>query len=289
MTASHEEHDSSHPTFKQYVWIAIFLFAVTIVEFLLIYDKVGIDDDLGASKIPILIFLSAMKFAVVIMYYMHLKFDNRLFSGIFLAGLALAFAVGVALIGLFVTFGGEPREFAEAHAVPYSEEGHEPGGGESEQHADEGAALAGQETAVVVSEESSAAEAVEPADTGVAEIHILQVGAAGDALEFDKASFTASAGSEVVLTFTNGSTINQHNWVLVQTGTKDAVAADGAVAGPANDWIPPDDPRVLFHTKLLNPGEVEEIRFTPDSGDYRFVCTFPGHSPTMFGDFEVTP
>ena len=49
----------------------------------------------------------------------------------------------------------------------------------------------------------------------------------GDTIQFDKASLQETAIYSVTVTFTNASTINQHNWVLVQPGTKDAVAAAG--------------------------------------------------------------
>ena len=260
MVTSHEgQQTSHHPTFMQYVVVAVILFVITIIEFLLIYDKVGIDweasDALADAKVPVLIALSAVKFGIVIMFYMHLKFDSRLFTYIFLAGLALAFAAGLAVLGIFVAIDGEPRDFAEANAVPYVEEGHETEG--------------------------------EPTSESTGPIDLL-IGVKGDALEFDKNSFTATAGSEVVLTFNNGSAINQHNWVLVRPGTKDDVAADGTLAGPDNDWIRPNDERVLTHTALLDPGESQEIQFTLESGTYQFVCTFPAHNFTMFGDFEVT-
>ena len=65
---AHEtEHTSNHPTFSQYVLIAVILFAITIVEFVLIWERAGIVDYLGASKVPLLIALSAIKFAIVIM------------------------------------------------------------------------------------------------------------------------------------------------------------------------------------------------------------------------------
>ena len=84
MTTNHEgQQDTRHPTFKQYALVAIILFTVTIVEFLLIWGRVGITDDLGASKIPLLVGLSAFKFAIVIMFYMHLKYDAKLFSTVF--------------------------------------------------------------------------------------------------------------------------------------------------------------------------------------------------------------
>ena len=41
--------------------------------------------------------------------------------------------------------------------------------------------------------------------------------------------------------FLNPSANNQHILVIVQDGTKDAVAADGLLAGPANDWVAPGD------------------------------------------------
>lgn len=117
MSSSHQE--GHHPTFKQYVWVAIILFAITIVEFVLIWPRAGIVESLGYSKLPLLAILSAIKFAIVIAFYMHLKFDNKLFTWVFLAGLFLAFGVSVALLGLFTALGGEPRAYALERALPY--------------------------------------------------------------------------------------------------------------------------------------------------------------------------
>lgn len=113
------------------------------------------------------------------------------------------------------------------------------------------------------------------------------IGTVGDNLQFDKAKLRAPAQSDVVLTFTNTSTVYSHNWVLVQAGTKDEVAAAGLLNGGVDTyWIPLEDSRIIAHSGLLGPGETEEIRFTaPNAGTYQFVCTFPGHSATMFGDF----
>ena len=120
----------------------------------------------------------------------------------------------------------------------------------------------------------------------------LEISVAGDALKFNTGTLTVQPGAEVVLTFSNVSTINQHNWVLVRAEDKSGVVTDGTVAGPANDWIKPDDPRVIAHTKLLDAGETGDVRFTaPEPGTaYQFVCTFPGHDAAgMFGDFQVSP
>ncbi len=115
------EH-SRHPTFKQYVLVAIILFAITIVEFLIIWPVNRIE----AFSTPILIILSIVKFAVVISFYMHLKFDNKLLTWIFLGGLALGTAVTFSLLFLFSAVSGattQPRDHAEANAVPFVEHG----------------------------------------------------------------------------------------------------------------------------------------------------------------------
>ena len=116
----------------------------------------------------------------------------------------------------------------------------------------------------------------------------LVIGVNGDALQFNTGSMSASAGSEVVVTFNNSSGVHSHNWALVEGGTKDAVATDGVAAGQGNNWLPVDDSRVIGATILLGPGESGDATFTaPAAGTYEFVCTFPGHNSSMFGDFTV--
>ena len=298
MTTSPEVQHGRHPTFRQYVVVATLLFLITIVEFVLIWQRAGIVDDLGASKVPLLIALSAVKFAVVIMFYMHLKFESWLFSGVFLAGLALAFLVGIAMLSLFVALNGEPREFAETNRVAFVHEA-------EEAHVSEPAEAAGttegagkpaqaetQETTSAEADTSQPETAVtqEPAAAPGATAVALDITVDGDLLKFNVETLEALADSEVVLTFNNVSTFNQHNWVLVNAGDKDAVAADGLAAGESNDWVQPEDPRVIAHTVLLDSGTTGEVRFTaPPAGTYQFVCTFPGHNFTMFGDFQVSP
>ncbi len=268
MATSHDpEHAAHHPTTKQYVVIAAFLFAITIVEFVLIWEKAGIDDDLGLSKVPLLIFLSAIKFVIVILFYMHLKFDNPLFFRVFMAGLVLAFMVGLALIGLFSAIKGETREFAEARAVPYEHHDEKVSGTVEETTADHG----GEESV----------KPLPPAGP-------LTIGVDGESLKFDTFSYTVASGEEISLTLNNTSTINQHNWVLVEPGTKDDVASAGTTAGPANNWVEPGDPRVIANTDILGPETSGAVTFTaPAPGAYQFVCTFPGHNFTMFGELIV--
>ena len=116
----------------------------------------------------------------------------------------------------------------------------------------------------------------------------LEISTKGDRLQFDNEKIPVAAGSEVIMCFSNASSSSPHNWVLVQEGTKDHVAQRGLEAGPANDYVQPEDLDVIAHTRLVNPGETGEVRFTaPLAGAYQFVCTFPGHNFIMFGEFAV--
>ena len=127
-----------------------------------------------------------------------------------------------------------------------------------------------------------------PAPVGGGDATMLDIDVNGDALQFSLSDMSATAGTEVMVNFTNSSGVNSHNWALVENGTKDAVAADGTGAGPTNNWLPVDDSRVIGYTVVLSPGQSDTATFTaPAAGTYQFVCTFPGHNFTMFGDFIV--
>ena len=90
---------TGHPTPMTYLKVAITLAVITAIEVAIFYATW-----VGHGIIPILAILSAVKFYLVIMFYMHLRYDARLFSGMFLGGLGLAGAVVFALLGLFKFF-----------------------------------------------------------------------------------------------------------------------------------------------------------------------------------------
>ena len=90
---------TGHPTPLTYFKVAMTLSAITAVEVGVFYVE-----DLGKGIIPVLVVLSGAKFALVAMFYMHLRYDARLFSGFFVGGLALALSVSLAVLGLFKFF-----------------------------------------------------------------------------------------------------------------------------------------------------------------------------------------
>ena len=66
----------------RYGIVVIALVVLTAIE-------VGVSYLTGGLKIGLLIALAVAKAALVVMYFMHLKFDTRLYTLMFLAGLVL--------------------------------------------------------------------------------------------------------------------------------------------------------------------------------------------------------
>lgn len=108
----------------------------------------------------------------------------------------------------------------------------------------------------------------------------LDVGTAGENLAFDKTTLEAAAGQQVTVNFTNGSTVQQHNWVLVNGGEDVAAEVDeaGLTAGLQNNYLPADKANIIANTNVLNGGESGSVSFTaPAAGQYLYICTVPGH------------
>ncbi|HUQ40431.1 MAG TPA: cytochrome C oxidase subunit IV family protein [Acidimicrobiales bacterium] len=76
-----------HPTEKQYVVIGLILAALTSVEVGLYYVNIG------KANTPVLLILAIVKFAIVAMYFMHLKFDNAILRRLFVTGIVTAIGV----------------------------------------------------------------------------------------------------------------------------------------------------------------------------------------------------
>jgi cytochrome c oxidase subunit 4 len=95
----HEAHaEHRHPTWKTYRWVALILFIITVAEVWAYYIPA-----LVASRafVPTLLIMSVAKFAIVVMFYMHLKYDAKLFRALFVGPLTIAIATVIALLFLF--------------------------------------------------------------------------------------------------------------------------------------------------------------------------------------------
>jgi cytochrome c oxidase subunit IV len=99
---SHAEH--YHPTWKEYKWVALWLTLITVVEVWAYYVPSFVA---SPFFVPALLFMSAVKFAVVVMFYMHLKYDHKLFRVLFTGPLIIAVLTLIALMALFAKFGGK--------------------------------------------------------------------------------------------------------------------------------------------------------------------------------------
>ena len=116
-----------------------------------------------------------------------------------------------------------------------------------------------------------------------------------DHMQYDKQTLTVPAScKEVTVTLHHVGKLPReamgHNWVLVNGPDVDAVANAGMGAGLANDYVASADKRVLAHTKVIGGGQTSSVTFETSSlkagGDYRYLCTFPGHHALMHGAFK---
>ena len=94
-THSTTEHGMSN---AGYVRIAVILAAITALEVATYYV------DFGALFLPSLLIMMAVQFYIVVSFFMHLKFDNKLFSWVFYAGLFLAMTVYGIFLATFQFF-----------------------------------------------------------------------------------------------------------------------------------------------------------------------------------------
>ena len=98
--AGHHEHEEDeghgHPGPRTYVIVGVVLAVITLLE---VYAYTA--EAIRPMLVPILLVLSATKFVMVVGFYMHLKFDAPLFTGVFGFGLAVAGSIITALLFLF--------------------------------------------------------------------------------------------------------------------------------------------------------------------------------------------
>lgn len=97
-------HEHAHPTPRTYVIIAVILLIITIAEVVALY--IPLEEGLGITAlkpflVPSFLIMAAVKFVIVVGYYMHLKFDDSFFLRVFGFALFIALSVATAIIALF--------------------------------------------------------------------------------------------------------------------------------------------------------------------------------------------
>lgn len=90
----------AHPTAQVYVRVAILLSIITLVEVVIWYIPA-----FRPALVPALLVLSLAKFLMVVGFFMHLRFDSRLYRFMFGAGLVVTLGVYLALLAMVLTGG----------------------------------------------------------------------------------------------------------------------------------------------------------------------------------------
>ncbi len=90
--------EHAHPTWSTYWKVATILTLITVGEVWGYYVPSFVA---SRAFVPTLLSLSGLKFAIVVMFYMHLKYDHRLFRVLFTGPLLIAALTLLALMFLF--------------------------------------------------------------------------------------------------------------------------------------------------------------------------------------------
>ena len=99
---AHGDAHEAHPSDLQYVKIAAFLAFMTALEVATYFWEEVFGHAASTMQLVIVLFpMMIIKFATVILYFMHLKYDNPLFKRVFLFGVILAVVVFAIMLTTF--------------------------------------------------------------------------------------------------------------------------------------------------------------------------------------------
>lgn len=105
-----------------------------------------------------------------------------------------------------------------------------------------------------------------------------------DQMKFDVTNITAKPGEEIRIVLTTVSKLPpaamSHNVIVLKKDTDIEAFANASAMARDNDYIAPDkEGEIIAATALAGGGETVEVTFTvpEESGDYPYICSFPGH------------
>jgi cytochrome c oxidase subunit IV len=97
----YERAREKHPSAKEYIRIGVILAVLTALEVASYYV-----DTSTSILIPTLFALAIVKFVLVVLWFMHLRFDDRRYARFFVMGLAGAVTLYLVVLISFQTFAG---------------------------------------------------------------------------------------------------------------------------------------------------------------------------------------
>src|SRR5690606_12535281 len=145
---ANDKHNGSVGT---YILVALVLGVITYIEFAIVeYPQAWLG---STMTLVVLAALSVLKFILVVMFFMHLKGDDRMYSGFFSSGMVIALATFITMTAMFIL----PRAmgYSEARARAESLEG----------HAAHGEARVPEDVAALIETDGASRAAAERADT----------------------------------------------------------------------------------------------------------------------------
>ena len=89
---------AEHASVGTYVRVALILTVVTALEVGVIYIRF-----LTPIVVPLLLVMASAKFILVVMFFMHLRYDARSLTAVFVGPLIMATVLGLSLIALVGT------------------------------------------------------------------------------------------------------------------------------------------------------------------------------------------
>ncbi len=90
--------EKEHPTWSTYWKVAVILTLITVVEVWIYYIPSFVA---SRAFVPSLLIMSAVKFFTVVAFYMHLRYDHKLFRVLFTGPLIIAVTTIIGLMFLF--------------------------------------------------------------------------------------------------------------------------------------------------------------------------------------------
>lgn len=105
-----------------------------------------------------------------------------------------------------------------------------------------------------------------------------------DNMKFSETTIEAEPGEEITIKLTTKSQIPKqamaHNVVVIDKDANVDEVANASARAQDNDYIAPEyEDEIIAATGLAGGGETVEVTFTvpEETGDYEYICSFPGH------------